>query len=116
MVSAARSPDKSGRRWIEVEGRDLSHALDHDGTPHTAGKTWLIPLDAIRAGEVEGELGRGDRVLVHIRDVKRPVAVCDTEAFLDALSARQCVICERPCAWRYCDECAGMIGTWEPGP
>ena len=73
---------------IEVEERDPSFPLDHDGSPHTAGRTWWIAPSAIRAITSEIESERGDLVQVHLHDRKAPIPICeDLEWLLEQLGS-----------------------------
>ena len=96
MSAAGRSADVG---WIEVEERDLDFPLDHDGTPTSAGRTWLVPIASIAAVEVEPENTRGIIVKIHVRGQRAPIVPCDPEDALAALGARVGAVCGGHLIW-----------------
>ncbi len=92
-----------GSRWFEIEERDLDFPLDHDGAPHSAMRTWLIPAASITAISVEPQSSRGERIFLHVRGMKRPMPVCKSADYLRAeLGLAGCVLCGMPAAAGSC--------------
>ncbi len=74
--------ERSAGKWLQITERDLDFPFDSEGAPHATGRTWLIPVAAVTAIAVEPESSRGDRVLVHVRGRKRPIAACRSIEYL----------------------------------